>query len=167
MAKTAPKGKRVVLFIDAINEVDGIETKWNRFRAMELMLEWIADVAQPSLKVVLSFRLDAYEEFGYLERDELPANLDEIAWPGTNPRKRWVTDLEPFDQGRARGLYEKLQEQPQYGMAPAMTWEVIQGGLGEKTAEFTSNPLLFLVFLMSHNMATEVATRDQDEHHIV
>ena len=163
LVKSAPPTKRVVLFVDAINEVDGIETKWNRFRAMELMLEWICDVACPGLKIVLSFRLDAYEEFGYLERDEVPGRIDGVAWPGTNPSKRWVTDLVPFDDAQARSLYEKLQGQPQHGMAPAMAWPEIESGLGDELGEFSSNPLLFLVFLRSHHLATSVVTRDRDE----
>ena len=36
--KGAPPGKQVVLFVDAVNEVDGIQTRWNRFRAMERLL---------------------------------------------------------------------------------------------------------------------------------
>jgi hypothetical protein len=165
VVRTAEKGKQIVLFIDAVNEVDGIETKWNRFRAMELLLQWIASVAQPGLKVVVSFRLDAYEEFEYLQTgdEELPPNLVELCWPGTNERKPWVTDLEPFNQEQAEQLYAKLQMQPQYGMAPAMDWEQIVSGLNENLVEFTTNPLLFMIFLRSHHRATRILTSNKDK----
>lgn len=160
---SAPPGTQVILFLDAINEVDGLTTKWNRFRAMELLLEWIVGLAQPRLKVILSFRLDAYEEFGYLEPDELPVTLPDICWPGNNPRKPWVTDLEPFDETQAQALYAKLQAQPQYGMAPAMSWEQLTTGLGERLPAFTANPLLFGIFLRAHHQERAVHTADPDQ----
>ena len=163
IVKGAPSGKQVVLFIDAINEVDGITVKWNRFRAMELLLEWIVAIAQPGIKVVLSFRLDAYEDYEYLQDDEVPPELKDIAYPGTNLRKPWVTDLEPFDEAQAELLYEKLQAEPQHGMAPAMSWEEVKAGLGKHLNELTSNPLLFQIFLRSHHNEREVLIADKEE----
>ena len=166
LLKTVPQGKQVVLFIDAINEVDGIEVKWNRFRAMELLLEWIAEIAQPTLKIVLSFRLDAYEDYDYLQPEEVPERISQIAFTDTdhqNPRKPWVVDLESFDAKQAELLYERLQKQPESGMAPAMTWHQILKGLGDNIVEFTSNPLLFMIFLRAHHQESEVLSSDRNE----
>jgi hypothetical protein len=154
IVKTAEPGKQVVLFIDAINEVDGIESKWNRFRAMELLLEWLVSIAQPGLKVVLSFRVDAYEEYEYLQAEELPPTLGSIAYPGNHPTQPWVIELEPFDETQAEALFHHLQKEPQFGMAPAMGWEEIRAGLGEHLAEFTDNPLLFTILLRVHHRET-------------
>jgi hypothetical protein len=161
--KTAEPGKQVVLFIEAINEVDGIESKWNRFRAMELLLEWLVSIAQPGLKVVLSFRVDAYEEYEYLQAEELPPTLGSIAYPGNHPTQRWVIELEPFDEAQAEALFHHLQKEPQFGMAPAMSWEEIRRGLGEHLAEFTDNPLLFTILLRVHHGVKETRTGTREE----
>lgn len=163
IVKTAEPGKQVVLFIDAINEVDGIEAKWNRFRAMELLLEWLVSIAQPGLRVVLSFRVDAYEEYEYLQAEELPPTLGSIAYPGNHPTQPWVIELEPFDEAQAEALFHHLQKEPQFGMAPAMSWEEIRNGLGPRLTEFTENPLLFGTLLRLHHRATRVQAGGRDE----
>jgi hypothetical protein len=163
LLKKAPAGKKVILFIDAINEVDGIENKWNRFRAMALMLEWISGIAQPNLKVVLSFRLDVYEEFEYLQEHELPGNLMEISYEGDNQNKKWVTDLKPFDIGQAEQLYHKLQIIPELGMAPIMTWQEIKEALGEKLYDFIGNPLIFTILLKSRHQQKIIAVKDKEQ----
>jgi hypothetical protein len=172
LLKSRPKDKKVCIFIDALNEVDGIEKKWNRFRAMDLMLEWVSNIAKSGLKVILSFRLDAYEKFEYLRPEDWPSNLLEISFPGNHEEKPWVTVLEPFDEQRAEALYSRLQSEPRYGMAPAMSrygmapamsWSAIQDGLSESLAEFTSNPLIFLIFLKIHHRETHLLTKDKDE----
>ena len=163
LIKSGAQDKKVIFFIDAINEVDGLKNKWNRFRAMDLMLAWIAEIAQPGLKIILSFRLDVYEKFEYLQPDELPPNLTEISWPGNNPHKPWVTDLEPFNEVQAEALFEKLQAEPQFGMSPDMTWHKIREGLGDQHVEFTSNPLIFSIFLISHNQLKDFISNDKED----
>lgn len=162
IVKTAAPRKQVILVIDAINEVDGLEDKWNRFRAMELLLEWVSEIAQPGLKVVLSFRLDAYEEYGYLKEEDVPKNLYEISYPGNNPRKTWIHDLEPFNEELARALYEKLQLESRLGMAPSMSWDEVRAGLGDKLKAVTDNPLIFTVFLRAHHLQSRVLETDLD-----
>ena len=156
--KMGPKDRKGVIFIDAINEVEGLGVRWNRFRAFELVLDWIAGIAQPGLKVVLSFRLDAYEEFGYPQADTLPETLESFAFPGDNARHGWVTDLEPFGEAEARVLFEKHQADDEYGMAPAMSWSDILAGLADDLGAITENPLIFSIFLKSHHRATTVRT---------
>ena len=151
LLKSAPDDKKVILFIDAINEVDGIENKWNRFRAMDLMLEWISEIAQPNLKIVLSFRVQVYEDFNYLIDKELPDNLKQITYPGNNPNKDWVVDLMPFNIEQAEKLYFELQEYPALGMAPQMNWAELKTKLGDNLTEFTFNPLIFTILLKSHH----------------
>ena len=157
------EGKKVVLIIDAINEVDGLEAKWNRFIAMEKLLEWISGIVQPNLKVILSFRLEVYEDFEYLQDDEVPENLVEISYEGNNPRKKWVWDIEPFNERQAKELYQMLQKEPQLGMAPKMSWEEIRTGLGEEVKEVIDNPLIFTVFLRAHHNEERVIEKKRDE----
>lgn len=161
--KSSPENKKTVLFIDAVNEVDGIENKWNRFRAMDLLLEWITQISQPGLKIVISFRLEVYEEYGYLPPEEWPDNLMEISWPGNHPRKPWVTELDDFGRDQAKSLFERLQKEPQYGMAPAMDWSTIISDLGETLNEYVRNPLIFSIFLKIHHRETKILTANKEE----
>ncbi|MBI5071030.1 MAG: NACHT domain-containing protein [Deltaproteobacteria bacterium] len=163
LLRSLPPGKQVLLFVDALNEVDGLAAKWNRFRAMELMLEWISSIAQPGLKVVLSFRADSYDDYDQLEGDCVPASIPGLAFPGNHPKHAWITEVEPFDESQAQALYEKLQGQPQHGMAPTMVWEEVLRGLGDKASELTSNPLLFMIFLRCHHRETRVLTSDREK----
>ena len=161
--KRAPENRQVILFIDAVNEVDGILSKWNRFKALELLLEWVSQIAQPGLKVVVSFRLDIYLEYEYLQEDDLPKNLNEISFPGDNPQKNWVTDLKAFDEEQAQRLFDRLQTLPEMGMAPAMTWGQLKTSLGNNLVEFTTNPLIFTVLLKSHHKQAQISIKDRDD----
>jgi energy-coupling factor transporter ATP-binding protein EcfA2 len=163
LAEEAPESRHVLIFIDAINEVDGISAKWNRFRAMDDLLEWISDTANPRIKFILSFRLDLYKEYGYLQPEELPRRLEEIAFPGDNPTAPWITDIKSFDLGQAKRLYERLQDHPELGMAPAMTWEELSGALHENLGTFSSNPLLFTILLKSHHKLRALSVKTQEE----
>jgi hypothetical protein len=156
-------GKKVILFIDAINEVDGITNKWNRFIALELLLNWISGISQDGLKVVLSFRLDIYEEFEYLQKEDIPDDLEEISYLGNNERKRWVWDLEPFNETQAEELFNKLQSEPQLGMAPSMNFSQIKEGLKEEFTNIIDNPLIFTIFLRAHHKETRVIEKKRDE----
>jgi hypothetical protein len=163
--KTAEdKEKKVIIFIDAVNEVDGLTNKWNRFLAMELVLDWIGKIAEPGLKIVVSFRLDIYEEFEYLQEDDefMPANLCEISYAGNHPRKRWVWDLEPFNEEQARLLFERLKQKPELGMAPDMTWEEITTGLGDRLSPVIDNPLIFQIFLRAHHGEKVIVEKERD-----
>ncbi len=166
LIKTAPTDKQVIFFIDAINEVDGLMGKWNRFVAIEKLLEWVSQIAQPGLKIVLSFRVDLYEEFNYLEPDDefMPTNLLQIAFPGNHPRKPWVWELESFSAIQAEQLYHLLQSEPENGkgMAPLMSWQQIQDGLGESFLSVTANPLVFMLFLRAHHKESYVTNKDPE-----
>jgi hypothetical protein len=157
--KGAPEGKQAVLLIDGLDEVDGLERKWNRFRAMEMFLEWVQTLTSSGVKVVLSFDLDSYLELGYLQAAEIPDRIEGLSYRAAGharPDHPWVNALGDFGQDRAEALYDKLQALPEMGMAPAMPWKEIQNGLGEEAAEFMANPLLFMVFLRSHHGEEEV-----------
>ena len=163
LAKTLQSDEQVVVFVDALNEVEGIQQNWNRFVAMERMLEWIVDVAQPRIRFVLTFRLDAYEDFGFLKPNDLPPGLEAIAVSGTRPDKPWLMELESFSFEQARAFYERLQAQPQLGMAPDLDWESLATSLGDRLGTYTRNPLLFGIFLKIHHGSTEVRSKDPEE----
>ncbi len=166
IAMTAPPGKNVVLFIDGMNEVDGLGAKWNRFRAMELLLEWVGGIVQPGIKIVLSFRMDAYQDYDFLNTDEIPEAIKRAAYcdPAFSLKNNpWVTELMAFDRAQARELFVILQASPEQGMAPDMSWTDLEGGMGENMEEITRNPLLFMIFLRAHHREHRVLVNDTRE----
>lgn len=158
-----PAGAQVVLFIDALNEIDGLDERWNMLLAIREVLEWAAAAAQRDLKIVLTFRLDAYEELGGLRSDEIPAGIDAIAFGGNNPRQPWIRDLEPFGEEEARSVFESLRAKPQLAMAPAMSWDELREGAGAALAELAANPLVFTIFLRLHHGERGILTTDREE----
>lgn len=166
LAQETDEDERIVLFVDGINEIDAISNKWNRFKAITLLLEWIQSVAHPTFKVVLTFRTEAYTRFDYLKSEDLPEDLESVSYlapASENPKEHpWVHTLSPFTEAQAEQLYNRLQGL-QRGMTPNMTWETVRESLGADLETFITNPLLFTVFLRAHDGQSEVISTDQDE----
>ncbi len=162
LAKQAPPEKKIIIFFDAINEVDSIKNKWNPFRALEEILNWCCPASHPNLKFILSFRLDLYETYEYLKPDTLPANIQAISFQGSNTNHPWVHDLEPFNDSQAKALYKKLQNLPDRCMAPAMDWAYLQEQMGDQFKQYIENPLLFAIFLQAHHQSDKILCRDQE-----
>jgi hypothetical protein len=154
LTKAAPQGERVVFLFDAVNEVDGLSPRWNRFRVMEKLLEWARRVADAGGKVILTFRANAYLPYGYLVPEELPEGLGTLAWGQeglTHPELPWAVRLGDFTEDQARAYFECQRARPRGGMAPEMTWEHVREALGERLAYYVSNPLLLGIFLRCHH----------------
>jgi len=177
LADEAEEGERIVLFVDGINEIGATSDKWNRFKAISQLLEWTEEVAHPKLKVVLTFRTEAYTRFDYLQPEDVPDRIEEISFQirsstdrndissedkGKETKLPWVNTIDPFTEEQARELYDRLQDLER-GMAPDMTWDEIQEGLGEELETFITNPLLFTIFLKAHEGESAVISTDQGE----
>ena len=146
-----------------MNEVDSIRNKWNPFRALEEILNWVCACDHPKLKFIVLFRLDLYEDYDYLKEYSLPGNIMDISFAGSHEEKKWVHELQPFGEELAQALFETLQSLPQRCMAPAMTWEMIKSALGKKLNTYTHNPLLFTIFLQAHHQSKEILAIDEDD----
>jgi len=48
-------------------------------------------------------------------------------------------------------------------MAPLMSWNEIRSGLGEALTEYTSNPLIFTIFLKIHHREAKILTTNKEE----
>lgn len=150
---TARKGQGTqptVIIIDGINEIDGWDGKWNRFRAMEELLHWVVTMAHPRLKIICGFRLEAYQEYGYLKTTDLPPGLEAVAWQAESDTD-WTVRLAPFALSDARRLFERLQERPEDGLSPSFSWDEMVVQMGDSLEVFAANPLLFRIFLRAHH----------------
>jgi len=165
LSEETEEGQQIIFFVDAINEVSPLNKtrsesgRWNQFKAMDRLLEWARTISPVDVKVVLTFRTSSYEKFGYFESERLPKYVDSISWSYEETEK-WYCKINEFSQGQCQELYSILQELPEKGMSPNMTWGTVKSQLGEKIEKFTSNPLLFRMFLRANHQRDSIVDEE-------
>ncbi|MBI9030580.1 ATP-binding protein, partial [bacterium] len=117
--------KELVFIIDEVDNISRIDEKWNKLRAIEDLLNWIDDVAQPGIKFIVSLNLEEYKKFDWLgnqdfEDAEVPisSNILSISYPSQDSEDQWVHYLDNFTIQNAKALYNKLQEEESLNMRP-------------------------------------------------
>jgi len=154
IVRQAPPGKKLVFIFDGVNEVDGADPRWNRFRAMEVLLQWAYLAAEAGAKCIITFRADAYLQFDHLGAESLPDRLLQVTWTEARhvePRLPWALRLPEFNESDARAFYDLQKRFPDRGLAPQMTWDTLAAAVGADRHTITSNPLLLGVLLRCHH----------------
>lgn len=152
--KKEASGKKIIIIIDAIDEIDGVEVKWNRYRALSFLLDWISNIAQPGLQIILGFDLKPYQEFEYLIEDKVPENINEISYTEnseTDPITKWCIALSKLKESQARSIFEYYQRNSEKGYAPDLSWEDLSYKLGKEFDQVYGNPLLLKWILRALN----------------
>ncbi len=155
--------KELVFIIDEVDNISRIDEKWNKLRAIDDLLNWIDDVAQPGIKFIVSLNLEEYKKFNWLsnqdfEDKEIPisSNILSISYLSNSAEDQWVHYLGDFTIQNAKILYNNLQEEESLNMRPNLSWEDFLSKHEHQIKDLVDSPLKFLNYLRALNNRSDI-----------